>query len=99
MLAGYRKILQTIYNPREYFERASAFLSQLGTSARAPIVLSDLMAVGRSLWKQGLLSNYKLEYWKFLAHTLQQHRQHFDKAITLAIMGHHFFELTAATAT
>jgi radical SAM superfamily enzyme YgiQ (UPF0313 family) len=97
LLAGYRKILQTIYSPREYFERASAFLSQLGTSARAPIVFSDLMAVGRSLWKQGLLSNYKLEYWKFLAQTAHRHRQHFDKAITLAIMGHHFFELTATT--
>ncbi len=98
LLAGYRKILQTIYSPKEYFERASAFLSQLGTAARAPIVFSDLMAVGRSLWKQGLLSDYKLEYWKFLVQTAQRHRQHFDKAITLAIMGHHFFELTAATA-
>jgi radical SAM superfamily enzyme YgiQ (UPF0313 family) len=97
LLAGYRKILQTIYNPKEYFDRASAFLSQLGTSARAPIVFSDLMAVGRSLWKQGLLSNYKFEYWKFLVQTMQRHRQHFDKAITLAIMGHHFFELTATT--
>jgi hypothetical protein len=30
LLDGYRRILQTIYNPREYFERASAFLGQLG---------------------------------------------------------------------
>ncbi|MGE5327420.1 MAG: B12-binding domain-containing radical SAM protein [Deltaproteobacteria bacterium] len=97
LLAGYRKILETIYSPKEYFERASAFLSQLGTAARAPIVLSDLMAVGRSVWKQGFLSNYKKEYWKFLVQTLHRHRQHFDKAFTLAIMGHHFFELTAAT--
>jgi radical SAM superfamily enzyme YgiQ (UPF0313 family) len=97
LLAGYRKILQTIYSPKEYFERASAFLSQLGTAARAPLVFSDLMAFGRSLWKQGLLSNYKFEYWKFLAQTVHRHRQHFDKAITLAIMGHHFFELTEAT--
>ena len=97
LLEGYRKILQTIYNPKEYFERASVFLSQLGTAARAPIVFSDMMAVARSLWKQGLLSNYRMEYWKFLAQTLRRHRQHLDKAITLAIMGHHFFELTAAT--
>jgi radical SAM superfamily enzyme YgiQ (UPF0313 family) len=96
LLAGYHKILQTIYNPQEYFERASAFLSQLGTSARAPIVFSDMMAVARSLWKQGLFSNYRKEYWKFLAQTLHRHRQHLDKAITLAIMGHHFFELVAA---
>ncbi len=97
LLEGYRRILQTIYNPKEYFERVSAFLSQLGTAARAPIVFSDLMAVARSLWRQGLLSNYRKEYWKFLAETLLRHRQHLDKAITLAIMGHHFFELTAAS--
>ena len=96
LLAGYRKILETIYNPREYFERASVFLSQLGTAARAPLVFSDMMAVVRSLWRQGLRSNYRIEYWKFIVQALHRHRQHLDKAITLAIMGHHFFELTAA---
>ncbi len=97
LMEGYRKILETIYDPKEYFQRASAFLSQLGEAARAPIVYSDVMAVARSLWRQGLLSNYKKEYWKFLAQTLHRHRQHLDKALTLAIMGHHFFELTAST--
>jgi hypothetical protein len=96
LLDGYRRILETIYSPREYFERASAFLSQLGASARSPIVFSDLMAVVRSLWKQGFLSDYRTEYWKFIAQALHRHRQHLDKAVTLAIMGHHFFELTWA---
>jgi radical SAM superfamily enzyme YgiQ (UPF0313 family) len=97
LLEGYRKILETIYDPKEYFQRASAFLSQLGEAARAPVVFSDVMAVARSLWRQGLRSDYRKEYWKFLAETLRRHRQHLDKAITLAIMGHHFFELTATT--
>jgi len=94
LLAGYRRILETIYSPREYFERASAFLSQLGSAARAPIVFSDLMAVARSFCRQGLLSNYRTEYWKFIVQAAARHREHFDKALTLAIMGHHFFELT-----
>ena len=97
LLDGYRHILQTIYSPREYFERASTFLSQLGAAAKAPVVFSDLMAVARSLWRQGLRSNYRKEYWKFMAQTLHRHRHHLDKALTLAIMGHHFFELTAAS--
>jgi radical SAM superfamily enzyme YgiQ (UPF0313 family) len=96
LLDGYRRILQTIYSPSEYFQRASAFLSQLGTAARTPLVFSDVMAVARSLWRQGLRSNYRKEYWKFLVQALQRHRQHLDKAIALAIMGHHFFELTAS---
>ena len=99
LLDGYNRILQTIYNPREYFQRASAFLSQLGSGSRSPLVFSDVMALGRSLWRQGLLSNYRGEYWKFIAQSVRQHRHHFSKAITLAIMGHHFFALTAAMET
>lgn len=94
LLEGYRRIIKTIYNPAEYFERSLAFLSQLGTAARAPIVFSDLMAVARSLWRQGFLSDYRKEYWKFIVQAARRHRQQLDKAITLAIMGHHFFELT-----
>jgi radical SAM superfamily enzyme YgiQ (UPF0313 family) len=94
LMRGYQQILETIYRPREYFERAQAFLLRLGEAARAPIVFSDVMAFLRSLWRQGLRSNYRREYWKFLLQTVHSHRQHFDKAITLAIMGHHFFELT-----
>ena len=96
LIEGYQRILQTIYSPKEYFERASTFLSQLGEAARTPVVFSDIMALGRSLWRQGFVHNYRKEYWKFLAQTLRRHRHHFSKAITLAIMGHHFFELTAA---
>jgi radical SAM superfamily enzyme YgiQ (UPF0313 family) len=94
LLNGYRRILETIYYPGEYFNRVQAFLSQLGTAARTPIVFSDFLAVARSLWRQGLRSDYRKEYWKFLAQTLRRHRQHMDKALALAIMGHHFFELT-----
>ena len=99
LLAGYQRILKTIYNPKEYFERASAFLSQLGASARAPMVFSDLMALrplalaaGRvQRLPQGLLEVRR-------ARRCTADRQHFDKAITLAIMGHHFFALTWAGA-
>ena len=96
LLDGYRRILETIYSPREYFNRVQTFLSQLGTATHTPIVFSDVLAVVRSLWKQGLLSNYRKEYWKFMAQTMRSHRRHLDKALTLAIMGHHFFELTGS---
>ena len=99
LLRGYQRILETIYNPREYFERVSACLAQLGVPAttRTPLKYSDVMAFGRSLWRQGMRSNYRTDYWKFLADSFRCHRQHFDKAVALAIMGHHFFKLTAAT--
>jgi len=96
LLDGYRRILETIYSPREYFQRASAFLSQLGKGSRAPLGFSDVKALVRSLWRQGFLSNYRWEYWKFIAQSLREHRHHFSKAMTLAIMGHHFIQLANA---
>ncbi|PYV30349.1 MAG: B12-binding domain-containing radical SAM protein [Acidobacteria bacterium] len=97
LLAGYERILKTIYNPREYFLRSLASLAHLGASARLPVVFSDVLAVMRSLWWQGLRSSYRKEYWKFLVRALQSHREHLDKAFRLAILGHHFFALTAKT--
>lgn len=94
LMEGYRRILKTIYHPGEYFDRALDFMSQLGVAARTPLVFSDVKALFRSLWRQGLRSDYRREYWKFLGQTIRNHRQHLDKAIVLAIMGHHFFELT-----
>ena len=99
LLEGYHRILQTIYNPREYFQRASAFLSQLGTTAHPPVVWSDVLALARSLWHQGLFSNYRREYWKYFFQSLHRHRAHFSQAVALAIMGHHLFELTEATVS
>jgi hypothetical protein len=96
LLEGYRRILQTVYSPREYFERASAFMAQLGASARTPLVFADLLAAVRSLWRQGLQSNYRTEYWKFLLRAARQHRTRWGMVFTLAIMGHHCFELAHA---
>ena len=96
LIDGYRRILRTIYNPEEYFQRALASLSQLGAAAKTPVVLSDLMAGARSLWRQGFLADYRMEYWKFIGQAVRRHRQHLHQAFTLAIMGHHFFELVGA---
>jgi radical SAM superfamily enzyme YgiQ (UPF0313 family) len=96
LLAGYRRIIQTIYSPREYFQRASAFLTQPGAVARTPLAFSDFLAVFRSLWRQGLRSNYRKEYWKFILQAAHRHRQRWDMVFTLAIMGHHFFQLAQA---
>jgi radical SAM superfamily enzyme YgiQ (UPF0313 family) len=96
LIEGYRRIMRTIYNPKEYFQRASASLAKLGGAAQKPLVFSDFMAASRSLWRQGFLADYRMEYWKFMGQTLRRHRQHLGRAFTLAIMGHHFFELVDA---
>jgi radical SAM superfamily enzyme YgiQ (UPF0313 family) len=94
LLAGYRNVMASIYSPKEYFERARALLSRLGPSPKICLTSSDYFALCRSFIRQGIFARYRKAYWKFLGSTLFRTRRHLGLALTLAIMGHHFFTLT-----
>jgi radical SAM superfamily enzyme YgiQ (UPF0313 family) len=93
LLAGYRKVLASIYTPSEYFERAQAMLSRLGAVPKTRRVFSDYLGLGQSFVRQGIVARYRAAYWRFLAKTLVRTPRHLGLAVTLAIMGHHFFVL------
>jgi radical SAM superfamily enzyme YgiQ (UPF0313 family) len=94
LLAGYRNVMASIYSPKEYFERVRALLSRLGPSPKISLTSSDYFALCRSFIRQGIFARYRKTYWKFLGSTLFRTRRHLGLAVTLAIMGHHFFTLT-----
>ncbi len=94
LLAGYRNVLASIYNPKEYFERAQAMLNRLGARPAPRLVLSDYLALCRSFIRQGIFARYRVAYWRFLGSTFLRTPGHLGLAVTLAIMGHHFFTLT-----
>ncbi len=50
--------------------------------------------LSRSIIQQGVLGKARASYWKFLFAVATRYRYAFDRAITLAIMGHHFQTLT-----
>lgn len=94
LLAGYRDVMASLYNPSEYFERARALLQRLGPSPKLRLGPSEYFALFRSFVRQGIFARYRKTYWKFLGSTLLRTRRHLGLAVTLAIMGHHFFTLT-----
>ncbi len=94
LLAGYRKVLASIYSPTEYFERAQAMMSRLGAMPKPRLVFSDYVALCRSLIRQGIFARYRVAYWRFLGKTFIRRPGYLGLAVTLAIMGHHFFTLT-----
>ena len=94
LLAGYRKVLASIYSPSEYFERAQAMIARLGARPKSRLVVSDYVALFRSLVRQGIIARYRVAYWRFLGKTFFRTPRHLGLAVTLAIMGHHFFTLT-----
>ena len=99
LLSGYRQVMSSIYNPKEYFERARLLLSRLGPVPKARLSLSDLLALGMSCVRQGIFARYRTAYWRFLGGAAFRARRKFGLAVALAIMGHHFFVLTRRMKT
>jgi radical SAM superfamily enzyme YgiQ (UPF0313 family) len=94
LLAGYRNVLASIYSPAEYFERAQTMLGRLGAAPKPRLVFTDYIALCRSFIRQGIFARYRVAYWRFLGKTFLRAPGHLGQAVTLAIMGHHFFILT-----
>jgi len=64
-------------------------------SNHRPRVFADYLAVARSIIRQGIFSESRNSYWKFIATAALRYRKTFDTAMTfLAVMGHHFQTLT-----
>lgn len=94
LVQGYRDILKRIYTPDAYYERALRFLERYKHPNHRPRVFSDYLAVARSFIKQGVLSESRTSYWKYVAKAAVKYRKQFDTAMTLAVMGYHFQMLT-----
>ena len=94
LVEGYQSILQQIYHPDAYYERVRRFLAHYRPAHHRRRSLSDYLALGRSLLKQGVLGEDRVSYWNFLLEAATRYRHAFDTAITLSIMGYHFQTLT-----
>ncbi len=94
LLAGYRRVMASIYSPKEYFARARTLLSRLGPGPKNRLVFSDYLALCRSFVRQGIFARYRIAYWRFIGGAVLHARRHLGLAVSLAIMGHHFFVLT-----
>ncbi|MGH9404691.1 MAG: B12-binding domain-containing radical SAM protein [Terriglobia bacterium] len=94
LIQGYRDILRRIYTPDAYYERALRFLERYNHPNHRPRVFSDYLAVARSFVRQGVLSESRSSYWKYVVKAAVKYRTQFDTAMTLAVMGYHFQMLT-----
>lgn len=89
---GYRKILATIYSPKEYYERVTQFLRTHEPLRRhaAPLQFAHLRALSKSMLMLGVIGKERLYYWKLFFWALFRRPRLFTTAITLAIYGFHF---------
>ena len=71
ILRDYREIITTIYRPLEYFQRVAGVVSELDCSQKKLSLTwrhyyRDLRGLSRILWRQGVVANYRLLFWKTL---------------------------------
>lgn len=96
LLAGYRRVLEALYEPEAYFRRCRANLARwrpVPGSIR-PLLPSDLGAAWRALWSQGVAGSYRRAYWRFLRWVLRHHPRKLRRAIAQAAAGHHYITYT-----
>jgi radical SAM superfamily enzyme YgiQ (UPF0313 family) len=97
LVEGYKKILRTIYNSREYYQRALNSLKRVHqdvTEPRSGHLLKDLVALVRVIVRLGLRDSERGEFWRYVRRVAVSHRSRFPEAIMLAAMGYHFRMLT-----
>ncbi|HAM36482.1 MAG TPA: B12-binding domain-containing radical SAM protein [Elusimicrobia bacterium] len=89
--AGYRRLMQELYEPEVYYARVRTFLENHRPSGSGPrLSQDDLLAFVRSLWLLGIRHRGRASYWRLFWGTLLRRPRQFRCAIHMAILGHHF---------
>jgi len=92
LLKGYQKLITTIYSPKAYYARIKTFLRgyRQASRRRKPLSFYYLLALIKSLFYIGFLSNSRFYYWNLFFWTLFKRPHLFKNSITYTIYGFHF---------
>jgi radical SAM superfamily enzyme YgiQ (UPF0313 family) len=92
LIAGYKKILNSIFSPKNYYHRVRTHLEQYKKSAKEPkLPLSiQLRALTGALWKLGISEKGRYHFWKFCFWTAIRHPKLLPEAISFSIYGFHY---------
>jgi hypothetical protein len=100
LLAGYKKVVGTIYAPKEYYARVRNFLRTYKPlhRRRARIRTTHLIAFYKSVVYLGVVGKERIYYWKLCFWSLFRRPELFPMAITQAIYGFHFRKIFDRTS-
>lgn len=96
LIERHRKTVETLNSPGVYFERCLTHFEHRGRMpiGHMPITSTEIKALFRSFWRQGVAGSYKWDYWSFLARVLLRHPGSFPDGVRLAVQGHHLILTT-----
>jgi radical SAM superfamily enzyme YgiQ (UPF0313 family) len=98
LIEGYKLVLRTIYDPREYYQRSLDCLAKVNRigapePGRTAVNLNDLLSVFRIALRLGVLDQSRLEFWRYMRRVFLEQRDKLGQGIVLAAMGFHFRRL------
>lgn len=92
LISGYRHVLDTIYSPKQYYERVRNFLKVYRPRyrGRPRLELYHVRALFQSIWVLGLKDRARIYYWKLFFTGIFRYPRAFPLSISFAIYGYHF---------
>jgi radical SAM superfamily enzyme YgiQ (UPF0313 family) len=100
LVSGYQHVLNTIYSPKQYYERIRTFMNVYrppkNRLSSAHIQSHQVKAFFRSIWFLGMFGKGRRYYWKLFITYLLSSPSKFVRFIVLAVYGYHFRKVAAA---
>ncbi len=93
LINGYKNVLDTIYAPKQYYERVRIFLKEYKppkVKGLPRFQLYHIEAFIKTLWFLGIVEKGRRYYWKLIISTLFRRPRAFPLSISLSVFGFHF---------
>ncbi len=93
LINGYRNILNTIYSPKQYYERIKTLQKEYKPKRKqgaSHIQFYHIRAFSKSMWFLGIKERGRQYYWELIFSTLLKHPRSFGLSMSLAVSGFHF---------
>ena len=92
LMNGYKHILNTIYSPKQFYERVKIFLKEYNPQGKrgGKIEFNHLKGLVKSMWILGVEEKGRQYFWRLFVSTLLKSPRTFPLSISLAVYGFHF---------
>lgn len=92
LLDGYRRVISSIYSPKQHYETIKVFLREYKPKRKRALRLDPYVVISfiKVMWALGVRGRGRMYFWTLLFSTLLRRPRLFGISMTLAVAGFHF---------
>ncbi|MCF8265941.1 MAG: DUF4070 domain-containing protein, partial [Melioribacteraceae bacterium] len=96
LINGYHKLINSLYDPKYYYERVMKFLRDFEPKTEKVFHLNSnyIFALFKSMFRLGILGKERFHYWHLFIWSLFRKPKLFSLAILYSIYGYHFRKIS-----